>query len=220
MSQFLLDISVNMYEVIAMFALMLAIFRFSIKGYLTYTFIAAAVMAQTSYLLRFVLDMDSVTPFFMLLWFIIFAWLIFRIHIFYALLMVITGYLVYILVQSTIVLLLQSVFTLEELSGTLLNAKLIQVVGSTLTLAIALWLLRKRIGFSFVPDRMDEKVTMDKLNIALLVISIVSCLFISGFVFVFLKLSFLHSTLTASCLLCFLAILIILKIAHKKEMIT
>lgn len=215
MSQFLLDVSVNMYETIAMFALMLATFRFSLRAYMTNTLIAAIVMAQTSYLLRFVFHLDSITPLFMLLWFIIFIWMVFRIHMFYVLLMVVTGYLGYLIIQSAILLVLQVGFTMEEITGTLINIKLVQVSGSTITLGCVYMLLKRRIGFSFVPDRMDEKVEIKGLNLVLLLISLIACFFISGVAYIFINVNFLYSTLGTAFLF---TMLIILNFSFKKEM--
>ncbi|MCD9023692.1 hypothetical protein [Cohnella silvisoli] len=215
MSQFFLDVSVNMYEVIATFALMLSLFRFSIKGYVSLMIIAAAVMAQSSYLLRFIFHQDSITPIIMLLWFVVFFWRLFRIHPFYALLMTVTGYLGYLVIQSALLYLLQIPFTLDEIVGSLLHIKLVQVTSSTVTLLIAYWLLERRIGFSFVPDRLDEKVEMRGLNLLLLLVSIVACFFISGVAYIFINVNFLYSTLVT---VFFLTILIILNFAFKKEM--
>jgi hypothetical protein len=80
---------------------------------------------------------------------------------------------------------------------------------------IAYWLMERRIGFSFVPDRLDEKVEMSGLNLLLLLISIVACLFISGVAYIFINVNFLFSTLVT---IFFLTILIILNFAFKKEM--
>lgn len=190
MSQFLLDVSVNMFETVAMFSLMLAMFRISMKNYILHTIIASVVMAQTSYLLRFVFHLDSITPLFMLLWFIVFIWMVHRIHLFYVLLIVVSGYLGYLIIQSLMLILLQIQFTMEEITGTLLNVKLIQVVGSTITLGCAYSLLKKRIGFSFVPDRMHEKVDFSGLNLMILLVSLIACLFISGVAYIFINVNF------------------------------
>lgn len=215
MSQLFLDVSVNMYEVFATFALMLSLFRISIKGYMTLTIIAAAVMAQSSYLLRFMFDLDSITPLIMLLWFVIFFWRVFRIHLFYALLITVTGYLGYLVIQSALLFLLQIPFSLDDIVGSLIHVKLVQVASSTITLGTAFWLLSRRLGFSFVPDRMDEKVELNGLNLLLLLVSIVACFFISGVAYIFINVNFLYSTLVT---VFFLTILIILNFAFKKEM--
>jgi hypothetical protein len=173
------------------------------------------VMAQSSYLMRFMFHLDSITPIIMLLWFVVFFWRLFRIHPFYALLMTVTGYLGYLVIQSSLLFILQIPFTLDEIVGSLLNIKLVQVTSSTVTLLIAYWLMERRIGFSFVPDRLDEKVEMSGLNLLLLLISIVACLFISGVAYIFINVNFLFSTLVT---IFFLTILIILNFAFKKEM--
>ncbi|WP_239618864.1 hypothetical protein [Cohnella mopanensis] len=215
MSQFLLDVSVNMYETIAMFGLMLAMFRISLRNYIPHTVIASIVMAQTSYLLRFVFHLDSITPLFMLLWFLVFIWMVYRIHFFYVLLIVVSGYLGYLIIQSAMLILLQIEFTMEEITRTLLHVKLIQIAGSTLTLGCAYWLLKKRIGFSFVPDRMDEKVEIKGINLLILIVSLIACLFISGVAYIFINVNFLFSTLWTVLLF---ILLIILNFSLRKEM--
>lgn len=215
MKEFLLDVSVNMLEVIAGFAIMLAPFRFSLKDYFTYSIIAAVLMAETSYILRLVFHYDSITPIFMLFWFLVFMWRVFRIHPFFALLMTVTGYLSFLAIQNMLLLLLQIQFTMEQISTPLLHAKLFQVGCSAVTLGVAYWLLRKRIGFSFVPDRMDEKVELKGLNLWLLLICIVSCVFISGVAFIYININFIYTSLlyVSLCI-----VIILLNIAYRKEM--
>lgn len=215
MERFLVDFPVNMYEAIAVFALMLSMFRFSLKGYLIHTIIAGIVIAQTSYLLRFEFQYDSVTPIFILLWVIIFLWRIFRIHPFYSLLIAVSGYLSYMFIQTILILFLQIWFTQEEILGPFINVKLLQIGSSTLTLGLAYWLLKRRIGFSFVPDRMDDKVEMKGLNLVLLIISITGCFLVSGAAYILLNVSYLLNALGAICMI---TILVILNLAFKKEM--
>ncbi|MFC4302378.1 hypothetical protein [Cohnella boryungensis] len=215
MSQFLLDVGVNVFEVMAIMTLMLATFRFSLKGYIPHVFIAAAVMAQSSYLMRFVFELDSITPLVMLGWFFIFAWLIFRIHPFYALLMVVTSYLIYLTIQSMILLLLRTGLDMEQITGSFLNVKLIQVAGSAITISIAYGMLRKRIGFSFVPDRSVEKVAVTGVNLVLLLISLIACFFISGVAYIFINYTFLYSTLSTLFLL---SVMLLVFLAFRKEL--
>jgi hypothetical protein len=218
MSQFFLDVSVNMYESVTIIALMLAIFRFSLKSYIPYTLIAGIVIAQTSYMLRFMFHLDSYTPLFMLLWYIVFVWLVFRIHLFYTLLMVVTGYLSYIVIQTASLLLLQIWVPMDEIIATLFRIKMTQVMSSTITLGIAYWLLKKRIGFSFVPDRIDARADLKGLNLVLLFVSLIACFFISGVAYIFLNIKFLYSTIGLICLLCLVTVFSIIIIALKKEM--
>jgi len=215
MSQFWLDTSVNILESIAMFCLMLAMFRFSMRNYLFHMLVAAIVMAQTSYLTRFEFGLDSLTPLFMLVWFMIFIRMVFRIHLFYVLLMVVSGYLGYLIIQSAILLVLQIGFSLEEITGTLFRVKMIQIAGSVITFFCAYWLLKRRVGFSFVPDRIDEKVEMTGVNLIILLVSIVGCLFISGVAYIFINVNFLYSTLGTAFLF---TMLFILNFSFRKEM--
>ncbi|WP_027085185.1 hypothetical protein [Cohnella panacarvi] len=215
MKEFLLDISVNIYEVIAVFAILLALFRFSLKDYFGSTIIAGVLMSQTSYINRLVFHMDSITPIFMLFWTFIFIWHVFRIHPFFATVMTVTGYLSYVLVQSVLILLLQIPFTFEQITTPLLHAKLVQFASSSITLFIAYWLLKRRIGFSFVPDRMNEKIEIKGLNLWLLLACAVSCFFISGIAYIFININFLFTTLTVAFMF---SVIVLLNIAYRKEM--
>jgi hypothetical protein len=218
MEQFLLDASVNVIESVSLYSLMLTIFRVSIKPYLIHAIIAGVAMAQTSYLLRFVFHYDDITPLFMLLWYFVIIWQVFRFHWFYALIMTVTGYLGYLVIQCILILFLQIGFTLEQLSEPLLHAKLLQLASSTVSYVVALTLWRKRLGFSFVPDRMSERVEMKGLNLVLLTISVISCFFISGVGFVFIKMNFVFNTVVIILLLCLIIGSMMIKFALEKEM--
>jgi len=179
MTIFLMDFAVNVFETIAGFMLMLSIYLFPVRSYTPQIVFTSIVMAQTSYLLREVFLLDWLTPFFMLLWMILLLWLLFRIHIFYALLMAVSGYLVYIVVQMMIVLLMQGVSSLAEIQETFLYLKVVQLLSSLVALAISRVLIKKRLGFSFVPDRITEHVRFRGTNRKLLVTLIVASVWIS-----------------------------------------
>ncbi|WP_020619666.1 hypothetical protein [Paenibacillus daejeonensis] len=179
MAIFLIDFAVNVFETIAGFILMLSIYLFPIRSYTPQIVFTSIVMAQTSYLLREVFLLDWLTPFFMLLWMVLLLWLLFRIHLFYALLMAVSGYLVYIVLQMLIVLILQAVSPLTEIQETFQYLKLVQLLASLAALAISRVLIKKRLGFSFVPDRISESVPVRGTNRKLLITLIVASIWIS-----------------------------------------
>jgi hypothetical protein len=185
MQRFVVDLFVNIFETIAGFSLIFSIYRFPIKGYIPQILFTAVVMAQTSYLLREVLSLESGTPFFMLLWIVIMLWLLFRVHYFYALLMAITGYLGYLVIQFGIVYLLQLIFKLEIPVTDFYTGKMIQVTSSAIALLISVLLIKKRIGFSFVPDRMIENVSLHGTNRSMLMLLIAGSLLVSTIVFIY-----------------------------------
>jgi len=168
MTIFLVDFFVNAFESIAGFVLILSIFMFPIRTYLIPTVFAAIVMAQTSFLTREVLQLDSITPLLMLGWIIAVIWMLFRVHIFYALLMGVSGYVSYGVLQFLFIFLFQFFIDIDTLTTEFYHLKLIQLLTSTASISIAYLLSRKRIGFSFVPDRKSERVSYHGVNRVLL----------------------------------------------------
>ncbi|TFE22618.1 hypothetical protein [Cohnella luojiensis] len=185
MERFLVDFIVNIFETIAGISLILSIFRFQIKGFVPQILFTAVVMAQTSYLLREVLNQDSITPFFMLAWIVILLWLLFRVHYFYALLMAITGYLGYLLIQISIVYSFQFLFDTEIPVVDFYTMKIIQIISSSIALLISVVLMMKRIGFSFVPDRVQESVLLKGTNRRMLLLLIAGSVIVSAIVFIY-----------------------------------
>ncbi|UVI28848.1 hypothetical protein [Paenibacillus spongiae] len=122
--------------------------------------------------------MENLTPLFMLGWMIILIWLLFRVHLFYALLMAVTGYFVYVSVQMIIIFVIQWLLGVENLTTDFYHQKMLQVICSVIAVLASYILSKKRIGFSFVPDRSYAKVPLIGVNRALLQVLIVSSVII------------------------------------------
>ncbi|XID90334.1 hypothetical protein ACF3MZ_17470 [Paenibacillaceae bacterium WGS1546] len=216
MADFWLDFSVNTIEAFAAITLMLALFRFSLKGYVFQIVLSSIIIAQTSYLLRFVFHLDIITPIFMLAWIVLSLWRFLRIHPFYAYVMCITGYLGYIVIQTGVLNISLLWFDLDEI---LLfpTVKYLQLISIVITLLVAAGLMRKRIGYSFVPDRVKSKVKLSGHNLILLVLSIIGGFIVSGIAYVFLELKMPAGGLLG---LCILIIFAIINASYRKEMET
>src|SRR5690606_3502846 len=198
---FLMDFTVNVFESIAGFSLILSLFRFSFnKNNFINTIIASVVLAITSYLLRFPLEEPTITSFFMLAWIIIFLWRLFRIHIFYSALMAVTGYMTYITIQDVVVMVASAIYGLDRLFGNFMFLKAIQIIASVVSLLSYFCLTRKRIGFTFVPDRTDMRVVFDRVHLMLLFITIASAVVICFISFVAVYATYLFPLLTATFL--------------------
>jgi hypothetical protein len=214
MRDFVLDFSVNTFEAFCVYVLIMAVFRFPIRSHLPFAIVASAIMAQSSYLMRFVFHLDSYTPLLMLLWFVLLIWVLFRVHPFYSLLMTVTGYLTYIVIQALILLVLQIWFPIEQIVSPLLNMKIVQTVCSGITLAIAFLLDRRRLGFIFVPDGTRVKILRTRINMMLLAFSVAAGLLITGASRFILGGGILTSMNGALFLL---IILVFLNLAYKRE---
>ena len=179
---FLIDFAVNVFESIAGFSLILSLFRFSFnKNNFINTIIASVVLALTSYLLRFPLELGTITSLFMLAWIIILLWRLFRIHVFYSALMAVTGYMTYITIQQIMILFTMILYDFEEIVSNFYFGKTLQIVSSVISLLIYYGFFRKRLGFSFVPDQYALKVEFNGLNRKLLIVTLLSAIMICTF---------------------------------------
>ena len=176
---FLIDFGVNIFEAIAVLFLMMGLFRFSFnKNNFINTVVSSVILAMTSYLLRFPLEAPGITSLFMLIWVIVLLWRLFRIHLFYSALMAVTGYMTYISIQYVVVMVTGIFYDLNELIQDFLVVKGFQFVASVLSLLLYLFLIQKRIGFTFVPDRTDMRVKPDRIHLMLSAITCVSAIVI------------------------------------------
>ena len=214
LKEFLIDFSVNVYETIAGFSLILGLFRFSFnKTYFINTLIAAVVMAQTSYLLRFPLDLPFVTSFFMLVWIFLFLWRLFRIHPFYASLMAVTGYMTYITIQEFLLIFASLFVGFEKIIGNFHLGKTLQVGSSSVSFLVYFLLLRKRIGFSFVPDKTEMKIKLDYIHRMLLMVTILSAFVICFTSFLAINFEFVMVIISAT----FMGVLIYLTYLNERS---
>lgn len=157
-------------EWLAMIVLTFAMFKFQLPGYWGRILLTAFLLSLLSYLILRTLELDLYGPFIQMPFVFIYFWQFFRIPIFYAGLMVVNGYVTYALFQAAILVIFQ-VCGFEVIP----DEPLVQVVQS-ITACVALlvsWLLiRTNWGFTFVPDTDRVKIKWNKLNIRLLVMSI------------------------------------------------
>lgn len=209
-----MDFTVNAFEAFCVLVLMMAVFRFPIRSHLGSAILSSAIIAQSSYLIRMVFHMDSYAPLLVLLWLIVLLWLQFRVHLFYALLMSVTAYLGYIVIQALALLAVQIWIPVEQILSPLSHVKMFQTGCSLITLGIGLWLNRKRLGFIFVPDGTRVKVKLAGLNLIILVVCFASALLISGVALYILGGGFFTSLIGALFLL---AVLVVVNLAYQRE---
>jgi hypothetical protein len=131
-------------------------------------------MAQASLLIHEVYNLKAFAPIVMLVLIIVILWLTFRVQLFYAALMAVTGYLAYILFQTVLVLIFQLMFSYDEIIAETNITRMLQLCTSLLMIVVARILYLKRIGFSFVPDSERERIKLMGLNIVFLVILLVA----------------------------------------------
>lgn len=157
-------------EWLALIVLTFAIFKFQLPGYWGRLLLSAFMLSLVSYMIIVELELVLYGPLLQMPIVFLYFWQNFRIPIFYAGLMVVNGYIFYTLTQATILVLFQG-FGITAMPNET-TAYIVQSVTVCVAIFIAWLLIRTNWGFTFVPDTDRVKVPWTKLNIRLLIMSI------------------------------------------------
>lgn len=167
-------------ETIGTFSFMLALFRFKIKEYIFHIIFVSFLLSQTSFLVRSVFELDMYVPIVYLFFTFLFVWLMFQVQIFHAAIMTIIGQIVSILVQSlTLVTCIQfGIFTWDDVGAFSVLSYTMQTITFLQMAILSLFLYKKRLGFTFIPNTETFKVNMKNKNIWSLLLLLLSVLFV------------------------------------------
>ncbi len=166
-----------LFSVLESFAMFYLVFKtFKIDVYPLEILFSGFIMAFFSFVLRNVygwVQVDIIVQFFLVFCFL---WLLFKIHIFYAIIMTGLGYQAYMLIQSLIFLAMSQagVFSLNNSY----MSYLLQFLSAGMTIGIANYLAKKRKGFDFIPDKPRGKIHINKREKILFALTLPSILII------------------------------------------
>lgn len=171
---FVLYIFFSVLETSALFYLAFKIFKIDI--YPKEMVFAGLIMAFFSYILRTDYGLSKIDVFLQYTLAFLFIWLLFRIHIFFAVIVTGVAYQAYMLVQSLLYLIM-NITGLYSLSFPSISAGsyLLQILSSSAAFGLAYYIGAKRKGFDFIPDKPDGRVTIgryDKILFALCIPSV------------------------------------------------
>lgn len=170
-------------EWLALIILTFAIFKFQLPGYWGRLLLSSFFLSLLSYMIFFELDLSLYGPLVQMPIVFLYFWQNFRIPIFYAALMVVNGYVLYTLIQAVILNLLH-LFGIVVTPGESV-VYVIQAVTSCIVFALAWLLIRTNWGFTFVPDTDRAKIKWNKLNVRLLVMSVIGYVANSAYNFLY-----------------------------------
>ncbi|WP_342436332.1 hypothetical protein NSS79_23320 [Paenibacillus sp. FSL L8-0436] len=140
---------------------------------------AGLIMAFFSYCLRFNYSMSKTDVFLQYTLAFLFIWLLFRIHIFYAVIMTGMTYQAYMLIQSLLYLFMNLTGLVKMNFPSLSTGSyLLQLLTVTASLIIAYYIGKKRKGFDFVPDKPEGRIDIGKRDKILFALSIPSVLLV------------------------------------------
>lgn len=174
MQDFVIYVLLSAIESISLFYLAFKIFK--IDQYVKEMIFAGLIMGFFSYFTRDIYGMANVDVFLQYILIFCFFWILFRIHIFYAVIMTGMAYQAYMLVQSLLYLIISATGTYELHFPTItVGISLLQLSSAAAVVSIGYIIGKKRKGFDFVPDKPDGKIQVgsrEKILFALTIPSI------------------------------------------------
>ncbi|WP_052486980.1 hypothetical protein [Gordoniibacillus kamchatkensis] len=163
-------------EYLAMFALMFAMFRFSYRFYHINSIFASLILCFVSYTLRMKYDQGIAATVIQLFLMIGFVWLLYRVQIFFAAIMVVKVYIAYAIIQFIVFFIFNhfGLLSLEELNNTdVYNFKL-PLTTAAITFLITWFLKKTNGGFSYIPDSQKARIIFKGVNLAFLIMLLVA----------------------------------------------
>ncbi|PYI51558.1 hypothetical protein [Paenibacillus flagellatus] len=174
---------VSMLEWFALILLTFTMFKLDIRDYVGQIVFSSFLLALVSYVLIVTLDLLVFATFLQPPIVFIFYWQMFRIPVFYAGLIMTNGYLAYILLTTI-------VYNTVQLFGLILKPDtLSNFSAQALTAFVAMlaaWLIHKfRVGYTFVPYGDRANVRLNKINMRLLLFTVVGYVVMTSFNFLY-----------------------------------
>lgn len=208
---------ISSLEYVAVLAFIAALFRF--RYFLkmkTHIFMVCVLLSYVSYTTRTVYGLAIESTLIQVGLLTLFIWLLFRVQVYYSLLMALTGHVAYGVVQFLLIFLFtfSGIFTLNDLESIKWPSHILPIATSIVFFLISIFVIKKNWGFSFVPDRTDEIYGNYKRNTLILLVITAS----------FVLLSTLHrigitliSNLYVSTLIYVIAFLVLIILSIRKE---
>jgi len=165
---------VGIIEYLGVICLMLSLYRFEIRYYVPQIVFAAIACGFLSHALSLAYSI-SAAPIIQLAVLILLLWLLFQIPLLYAFIMAVTTGTVFITVQGlTIWGITSYFFDSQSLSITSTSMYAIQLVFAALNLLLSYFFLRSRVGFTFIPTSVRDRMKWTKANLVLLSAAVLS----------------------------------------------
>jgi hypothetical protein len=184
MAEFLGYMFFSLVEGLAVFAFMFYIFRFDLFKYILPVIVVISVINLQSYFIREELTLLSISPVINLILTILFLAVYLRIPIIWSMLMTITGYIAFGVLQNIIVFISFGYLSIQEVQSSIWKGYLLQAFSGFIGFAIG-WILYKRgLGFAFEFERLRyswERISLIVVNLTFLVVLFIMMSFKSVF---------------------------------------
>lgn len=169
-------------QILGIFYISYSTFRYKLSSYWRESLFASVTVAGILYFIR-VLELKAFLPLVVCSILTLFLWVIIRIPIIYSALMVVTGYLALIIIETIVVYILYnfhilSFFKVDTLSDSSIisSANVVMIATNLMLFALSWWLYRRGYGFAFSFTR---KVKIKNEISVLLIVILLSIIVIS-----------------------------------------
>lgn len=163
-------------ESVGMFVLMLAMFRFKLKEYIYHIVYASILLSLGSYFMRVHFELPEYFTLLYIILSFLFVWLMFRVQVFYAAVMAVTGLITSLILQGLIIFVSINLklYTMADIAPFTMLAYINQLIVFVISLLISWLLIRKRLGFTFVPFSESIRIKATRDNIIYFVMVVFS----------------------------------------------
>jgi hypothetical protein len=162
-------------EYVGMIVLMFAVFRFSFRGFIPHTVFICLFLSFISHYFREI-DLGRYATLAQEILFVVCIYLLYRVPVFYAIIMGTVGYQAYVTLQILLFLFLNKLgfITGEELNYDNENGIFNLFINLAVIACLAFLFHRKGWGFTFIPTGNFGRIKMTGLNISILLLSMIN----------------------------------------------
>ena len=162
-------------EAVSIFVAMFCIFRFSPAPYMLKVIFGSMLISILSYALRIELDMSNYFLIIAIVIYALFAFSIAKVPLFWSVVMSITAYTAFFVLQTLLLLLLSAVgvISFESVQAYETEAYIVQLTTALPYMLLCRWLYRRGYGFSFSFERFTWK-NEHKLMMAVIALTFIA----------------------------------------------
>lgn len=164
LKEFLLFMLFSLLECYSMYFLMFKVFKIDI--FHKEIIFSSALMSGVSYVLRVDYGVAGWDVAFQITLMFLLVWMLFRIHIFYAIVMTITTYHAYATIQIGLY------YILGFNKPNHMSIHVLQVISAATVCLIGWIVAKKRLGFDFIPDTPNYRLTLKTKDKVLFLLTI------------------------------------------------
>jgi hypothetical protein len=161
------------FEYVAIFILSFTLFRFYDFLYnsasIARIIFVSLALSYISYTMRVTYEMGGLSVAVQMVVYIAFVWLLFRVQVFYAAIMAVTGVMIYSALQFSLTALLEIIGFIADKDIMQQYGPIIQICTAVITVVLCRAAQKRNIGFSFISDSPYSKVDLNRDNVVFIV---------------------------------------------------